>query len=180
METEEQQTSSGAGRQTSVRPGRRLPVDRMTIFARLLPLAAIAAWAVMIWVPFLDSRTTTGPGIVYTSLGELPLSGQNLMAEFLLVWGLIGACAMTAWMFNPLRTWSVVTFVVGVALIVFLLAMVLDPPILMWDGQDEQGRPTGGMAVGYPAPGSIFWALGSCALIAAGICGLIGGCRRRR
>lgn len=150
--------------------------------ARWLPVVAVLAWVAMIWVPVLDSGNDDGPRLLITSLGEYPISPENFDIAFALPWAAILLCAVTAWFSRSLTLWSPAAVILGLVLLVALVAMVMDPPFFMWDGQDEQGRWVGGMEVGYPAPGAVLWALGSAALIAGGIFGLVGSrhCRHRR
>ncbi len=150
--------------------------------ARWLPLITVAAWIAMIWIPVLDSGNDRGPRLLVTSLGEHPISPENFDVAFVLPWAAILVCAVTAWLSRSLTLWSPAAVIVGLVLLVALVAMIMDPPFFMWDGQDEQGRWIGGMEIGYPAPGAALWALGSAALIVGGIFGLAGSrhCRHRR
>lgn len=157
-------------------PGREL-----RLAARCLPLVTLAIWVTMIWIPVLDSgETSGGPSlrIVCTSIGCRPVEPTAPDPEVIAVWVLLLLSALTAWMLRSLRLWSVVAVIVGIALLVILALMVADPPMTIWDGVDSQGRPTGGMVVGLPAPGALLWMVGSLGLCAAGVCGFSGELRR--
>ncbi|WP_413336459.1 hypothetical protein ACH82I_07090 [Brevibacterium sp. GP-SGM9] len=147
---------------------------RLRLLAQVLPLVTVAAWIITIFVPVLDSRTSTGPGIVITSLGDADSGGRvTENPGFAALWLIILAIAALAWVFRAPKWWSGVAIIVAALLLICLMYLVIEPPFLMWDGQTPGGRPTGGMEVAYPGPGFIFWILGVGALGTAGFCGLI-------
>lgn len=146
----------------------------MTRIARLLPLLTVAAWAITLVLPILDSGNTPGSRIVVSSLGGEPFALTEAQPAFLLAWACVLGCAASVWLFRTLRWWSVVSMLVAVLLGALLFTMLTDPPSLLWDGVDAQGRPTGGQEIGKPAAGAVVWAIGIGALFAAGVCGLIG------
>ncbi|HCG56156.1 MULTISPECIES: hypothetical protein [Brevibacterium] len=169
---------NGVGRDGVMRGGERL---RGT--ARTLPLLALAAWVVMIWVPVLDSANNSlhfgdSVRIVVTSLGRLPDRAIETDFEFVIIWSCLLACAISVWLCNGLKFWSWSASGLGVVVLIFLTSESIDPPTIMWDGQDSGGQWIGGMEVASPAPGAVLWTVGGIALIAAGICGLIGERRR--
>src|SRR5699024_10473896 len=88
-------------------------------------------------------------------------------------WAVVLIVAVTAWLLEASRWWSVAAIVLGTVLSLRLLQMIVDPPYLVWEGQTSSGTPTGGMEVAYPALGFGLWVLGSLCFIAAGVCGLI-------
>lgn len=149
----------------------------MTRGAQLLPLVTVAVWVITLLIPVLDSGNTEGPRIVVTSLGGPPFDLSETQPVFVVAWVAILCCAVSAWVARSLRWWSVVTILVAVLLGAFLLRMLVEPPFLLWDGVDAQGRPTGGQEIAEPAGGALAWAMGIGALFAAGICGLIGRTR---
>lgn len=151
--------------------------------ARTLPLLALAAWVVMIWVPVLDSTSTTADSdvpvrIVVTSLGRLPDRAAELNFGFVVIWCCLITCAISVWLCDRLKYWSWATSVLGVIVLIFLASTIADPPTIMWDGRDGSGQWIGGMVVAAPAAGVGLGAIGGIALIAAGICGLLGEHRR--
>lgn len=151
--------------------------------ARILPLLALAAWVVTIWVPVLDSASNSlhsgdSMRIVVTSLGHLPYEAAEIDFEFVIIWSCLLTCVISVWLCDGLRLWSWGTSGLGIAVLVFLSSEIADPPTIIWDGQDSSGRSVGGMEVATPALGAVLWTIGGIALIAAGICGLIGERRR--
>ena len=146
--------------------------------SRWLPLVTVAAWVVMIWVPIFDSGTPGQNGLVVTSFGQRPIRISELGAEVLLPWAAILALAAAVWLFDPLAWVSPLLALTGAALFVLLLVNLADPPSLQWHGADPKGRPIGTTIVGWPAAGVSFWALGSGALVAAGVCGFIADRRK--
>ena len=153
--------------------------ERMRLVARTLPILALIAWVVTIWVPVLDSAAQDSYSpeslrIVVTSLGHRPFEFGDAAPKFLVIWICLLTCMVSAWLVAGLRAWSWATMVLGVLVIKLLIDMMADPPIAMWDGQNAKGEGIGGMVVGYPAMGAAFWAVGAIALLAAGILGLIG------
>ncbi|MDN5908954.1 MAG: hypothetical protein L0H76_05075 [Brevibacterium sp.] len=153
--------------------------ERMRLMARALPTLALLAWVVTIWVPVLDSassslHTSAAPRIVVTSYGRTPVELIDLEPEFVIIWIGLLTCVISAWIVDSLLLWAWATTVFGIVVLAFLVGLVGEPPTLMWDGQDGNGEWVGGMAVGYPAVGAAFWAVGGIALIGAGVCGLIG------
>lgn len=158
-------------------------VGRARGTARILPLLTLAAWVVTIWVPILDSASNslhTGESmrIVITSLGRSPFEPNEAEPQFVIIWGCLLACVSTAWLVDGLRLWSWATAGFGSVMLIFLAGEIADPRIIMWDGRDSEGQWIGGMEVASPAPGAALWTIGGVALIAAGICGLIGERRR--
>lgn len=161
------------------RPRQRPDGRKARIVARLLPILALCAWVVTLWVPVLDSslnslHTKESTRIVVTSLGDVPRDLSDLDPKFVVIWSCLLACVISAWLVDRLRIWAWATVCLGIAVLASLINMVAEPPSLMWDGQDESGRWIGGMEVASPAAGAALWAIGSIALIVAGICGLIG------
>ncbi|MGO2422703.1 MAG: hypothetical protein ACTH8U_03335, partial [Brevibacterium aurantiacum] len=134
---------------------------------------------VTLWVPVLDSslnslHTKESTRIVVTSLGDVPRDLSDLDPKFVIIWSCLLACVISAWLVDRLRIWAWATVCLGVAVLALLINLMAEPPTLMWDGQDSSGRWIGGMEVASPAAGAALWAIGSMALIVAGICGLIG------
>lgn len=151
----------------------------LTRIARALPLITVTSWALTLFVPVLDSGNTRGPRIVVSSLGGEPLALVDAQGPFVVAWVLVIGSAASAWVSRSLTGWSVVVMLVAVALTMFLSSMLLDPPRLIWDGVDDQGRPTGGYEVAGPTVGTLIWAAGIAALFAAGVCGLAGRGQQR-
>jgi hypothetical protein len=151
---------------------------RLGITAQALPLIAVACWVITIFVPVLDSGEPDSLRIRVTSLGRSPIDMNDLDEIYLLLWVVILAGAVTAWLLHASKWWSVAAIVLGTALGLRLLQMVVDPPYLVWDGQTADGMPTGGMEIAYPAAGFVFWVIGSLCYFAAGICGLIAEARK--
>lgn len=148
--------------------------------ARILPLATVAAGIVTIFMPVLDSGNAEGPSIRITSLGYSPLDPTDLDPGMISVWVLTLTLAVLPWLFRASQWWSVAVILVGLVLLMSLATAVIEPPIMMWDGQTEDGRPTGGMEVARPAAGFAVCTIGSLALVAAGVCGWVGGRRLKR
>lgn len=161
------------------RPRQRPDGRKARIVARLLPILALCAWVVTLWVPVLDSslnslHTKESTRIVVTSLGDVPRDLSDLDPKFVVIWSCLLACVISAWLVDRLRIWAWATVCLGVAVLALLINLMAEPPTLMWDGQDSSGRWIGGMEVASPVWGAALWAVGGLALIAAGICGLIG------
>ncbi|WP_209325618.1 hypothetical protein [Brevibacterium renqingii] len=153
---------------------------RLNLAARVLPLGAVACWMITIVVPVLDSGDPDSTRIRVTSLGLSPIDMNDLDEVYLLLWIVILAGAVTAWLLAASKWWSVAAIVLGTVLCLRLLQMVVDPPFLIWDGQTASGLPAGGMEIAYPAPGFVFWILGSLCFVAAGVCGLTAEARKTR
>lgn len=145
----------------------------MITVARLLPLVTVVAWSVTLVLPVLDSGRTAGPRIVVTSLGGDRLDVGDLDSAFVIAWLAVIGCAVTALLARSLRWWSLLAMPVAVALAAFLIGMIIEPPSLIWDGQDAQGRMTGGSEVAEPALGALAWLVGIVALGAASVCGFV-------
>lgn len=148
--------------------------------AQVLPLGAVACWVITIFVPVLDSGEPDSLRIRITSLGFSPIDMNDLDEMYLVLWVVILAGAVTAWLSRASKWWSVAAIVLGTVLSLRLLQMVVDPPYLLWDGQTAGGVPTGGMEIAYPAAGFGFWIVGSLCFFAAGVCGLIAETRATR
>src|SRR5699024_5186862 len=166
---------AGSRRTTTTELGRRL-----SVVARVLPVATVACWAITIVVPVLDSGEPDSLRIRVTSLGFSPIDMNDLDEAYLLLWAVVLIVAITAWLLEASRWWSVAAIVLGTVLSLRLLQMIVDPPYLVWEGQTASGTPTGGMEVAYPALGFGFWVFGSMCFIAAGVCGLIADAQRTR
>lgn len=162
-------------RTTTTRLGRRL-----NVVARVLPIATAACWAITIVVPVLDSGEPDSMRIRVTSLGRSPIDMNDLDEAYLLLWAVVLIVAVTAWLLEASKWWSVAAIAIGTVLCLRLLQMVVDPPYLVWDGQTSSGMPTGGMEVAYPALGFGLWVFGSLCFIAAGVCGLVAEAQRTR
>lgn len=137
----------------------------------------VAAWIITIFVPVLDSGNAEGPSITITSLGGAPLDSAELNPGFIAIWILLIVFALLPWLFGHSQWWSATAILIGVGILLGLIAAVINPPSLMWDGQTDDGMPTGGMEVALPDYGFVLWIIGSQALVAAGVCGWIGGQR---
>lgn len=147
---------------------------------RLLPLVTVAAWIITIFVPVLDSGNDEGPRITITSLGGAPLDSAELHPGFIGIWFLIVVFALLPWLFGHSQWWSATAILIGVGILLGLIVAVINPPFLMWDGQTDDGMPTGGMEVALPDYGFVLWIIGSQALGAAGVCGWIGRQRQKK
>lgn len=157
--------------------------ERLRLIARMLPVLPLVVWVVTIWVPVLDSsrpglHTSEYNRIVVTSLGSIPVEMGELELEFVTIWACLLTCAISAWLLSGLKLWSWATAIFGASVMVFLSDMIAEPPIILWDGQDSSGRPIGGMEVAAVDVGAGLWLAGGVALIAAGVCGLVGERRR--
>lgn len=153
---------------------------RLNLIARMLPLVAVACWVITIFVPVLDSGEPDSLRIRVTSLGFSPIDMNSLSEIHLVLWIVIVTGAVTAWLLDASKWWSVAAIVLGTVLGLRLLQMVVDPPYLLWDGQTAGGMPTGGMEIAYPAAGFVFWILGCLSFFAAGICGLVAAAQKDR
>lgn len=151
----------------------------MIRWARLLPLVSVAAWALTLVVPIIRADEPQRDSIVVRSLGDISLDLTEASPPFVLAWAGVLACAGSVWLVRTLRWWSVVAMLVAAGLSALLINLLLDPPFLMWDGQDDQGRMVGGMVVGEPAAGALIWVIGILALFLAGVFGLVGGSREK-
>ena len=150
-------------------------------WARLLPFIAVAMWVATIFVPVVDSFNGDGPRVRMTSLGEWTVDdGGEVLPLFILFWAFLVGFAALGLGFSSDQWWNV-TAVVMAALIVFILvAILLNPPTIMWDGQLPDGTPTGGMEVGRPSFGFGLWLIGAASLATAGICGFAAKAQRPR
>lgn len=147
--------------------------------ARLLPLVAVAAWVVTIWVPIMDNSTVDDDSVVFTSLGRHTGSLVELNPGVVLAWVMILMCAFVGLAIDPPAWWSVVVVIFGVALSIMLVGLLTYPPKFRWVEETSAGQPFSVTISGFPAAGVNYWALGSAALILAGISGLISKRRRR-
>ncbi len=144
-------------------------IPGVTRIARVLPLLTVAAWLTTVFVPILDSGNTVGSRIVVTSLGFDGFPPQSVEPVFIAAWVAVLACAGLAWVPSGRRWWSVLAIVVAIVLAVVLVAWVLNPPFILWDGVDAQGRPVGGHEEAVPAIGILASTLGIAALFVAGL-----------
>ena len=154
---------------------------RLVRLARWLPFIAVAMWVATIFVPVVDSFNGDGPRVRMTSLGEWTVDdGGEVLPLFILFWAFLVGFAALGLGFSSDQWWNV-TAVVMAALIVFILvAILLNPPTIMWDGQLPDGTPTGGMEVGRPSFGFGLWLIGAASLATAGICGFAAKAQRPR
>lgn len=143
----------------------------MTLARALLPLAAIAALLVTLALPLMVPSDPDFDEFRITSIGEQGDGG--LLVMMLAVWALVLTAAGLAWIPRWPALWSVAAFVAALAMFLLPVMLMLDPPMLIWDGWDEANdRGTGGMVVGRPFFGSALWLLGSFALTASGLLGI--------
>lgn len=112
-------------------------------------------------------------------MGETPLDPEYLSPGFIAVWLLIVGFPIMPWLFGHSQWWAGGAIVVGALLLLVLAAAAINPPSLLWDGQTDDGLPTGGMEVARPDFGFALCLIGSQALNAAGVCGWTGGQRRK-
>lgn len=164
-------------------PPNRMPARRLQhpiLIARLLHAIAGIVYLTTAWVPVLRSDAdAAGPQIIWTALGDMGTTPYPDPTAALLSAGVVAvAVAGVAAPVN--RVCIVVVTVVGALVLAMLLLMIADPPSLLWDGVDDEGRPTGGMAVGRPHVGALLFSAAGLLLIAGGQCGLVARGRRRR
>ena len=145
----------------------------MKKIARILPLFTVVAWAITLVLPVLDSGNTIGPRIIVTSLGGQSFDLADVEPVFLLAWAGVLGCALSVWLLRSLKWWSLATIVTSGLLCTLFVRMLVDPPMLMWDGADSQGNPIGGGEIGEPAIGAVLWGIGIVALFLAGVCGFL-------
>lgn len=149
------------------------------LLARILPLGAVLAYVIAIRVPVMQSHGGIQPDLIVTTLGLDYSVGDPIDPLVVVLWNLLLGCAVTAWPLSRLRAWGVVAIASGVLLLTVLLTLLADPPFYLWDGIDDEGRPTGGLVEAEPASGAALWAASGLLLIAAGVHGLLSGPRRR-
>jgi hypothetical protein len=135
----------------------------------VLPLITVAAWLTTVFVPILDSGNTVGPRILVTSLSFDAFPPQPVEPVFIAAWVAVLTCAGLAWVSGVRRWWSVLAIMVAIVLAAVQIAWVLNPPFILWDGVDAQGRPVGGHEEAVPAIGILASTLGIAALFVAGI-----------
>lgn len=143
----------------------------MTTTARALPLLTVLMWALTLVAPLLHGANGRDMSVSVASHGGPPLDLTAASLPFVLAWVAVLACAVTAWVVRSLRWWSVAAVVSSLALAWLLVTTVRNPPILLWDGVDGQGNPTGGMVAGEPTVGVLLWVVGIAALAVAGVLG---------
>ncbi|MGO3023373.1 MAG: hypothetical protein ACTIIH_09060 [Brevibacterium sp.] len=154
---------------------------RLRRLARFLPLITLTAWVITLFIPVIDSFNDSGPRIIMTSLGDWTLDSTTPPDTFdLVLWALIITIAVLGLFFPSARWWAAAAMLIGALIVVLLIGLVLEPPLLMWDGQLPDGTPTGGMEIGCPSVGYGLWVVGAAALISAGICGLLAQTKRPR
>ena len=162
----------------SVRSRKIRPPQHPVVLARLLHAIAGAAHLTTAFVPILRSApSSSGPQLIWTSLGAMdstpyPHPTAVLLAIGVLVVAVVGSAAPVN------RVCIAVVTVVGALMLALLLIMIVDPPSLLWDGVDAEGRPTGGMVVGRPYVGALLAGATGLLLIVGGQCGLIARARR--
>ena len=151
----------------------------MRTVRRLLPLVAVAALLITLVAPIMVPDDPDFDIFHVTSAGER--GSTDLLPLMLSVWAVVLLAAATAW----LPRWPAVrvVFVVlaALALFVYPMGILLEPPLMMWDGWDEEsGQPVGGMVRGRPSIGSVLWVVGSVALTASAVLGTLEAVRPRR
>lgn len=147
----------------------------MTLLVRLLPLVTVAAWVMTLFVPVFDSGNDVGPRIVMNSLGTDLDFLDDPWSLFIATWVGVVGCAVSVWFSRRPRVWwSIVAMLVAVLIGIFVAMVLENPPVLLWDGVDAQGRPIGGFEKAGPAAGTVVWGIGLVALFTAGVCGLVG------
>lgn len=144
----------------------------MRIARALLPWVAVAALLITLAIPLMVPDDPDFDAFHITSAGER--GSDAYLLPMLLIWGVVLVAAVTAWIGPWPALWSVPAFLAALAMFMLPLVLALDPPFLLWDGWDEaNNRPAGGMVAGRPSFGSAVWVLGSFALSASGLLGII-------
>lgn len=147
--------------------------------ARMMPFVALAAWVVMIWVPIMDNTASDEDGVTLTSLGRQTAGLVDFDPSVVISWLIVLMCAAVGLAVDPPHWWPAVVLGLGAVLYALLVGRLTHPPIVRWRGETTDGQSIGAIIVGYPAAGVNYWAVGSAALVAAGICGLIGQRQQR-
>lgn len=149
--------------------------------ARVLPLLSVATWVVMIWVPIFADHSSDKGRVTSTSLGTVPIGIGDLSSHVVLPWVVVCVCAAGMWLMDSPLWWSIVVILLGMTLLIMLGEKLMDPPMARSPFTHASGEPGEVTIVGYPDAGVSYWALGSGALVIAGIAGIVGfiGDRRR-
>lgn len=149
--------------------------------ARLLPFIAVTMWIATIFIPVVDSFNGVGPRIRLTSLGDLTFDdGGEMLPPFILLWAIVVGFAALGLGFAADQWWNVAAVLIAALIVLIFVAILLNPPTIMWDGQLPDGTPIGGMEVGRPSFGFGLWLIGAASLAAAGICGFAANAQRPR
>lgn len=149
--------------------------------ARLLPFIAVTMWIATIFIPIVDSFNSVGPRIRFTSLGDLTFDdGGEMLPPFILLWAIVVGFAALGLGFAADQWWNVAAVLIAALIVLIFVAILLNPPTIMWDGQLPDGTPIGGMEVGRPSFGFGLWLIGAASLAAAGICGFAANAQRPR
>lgn len=162
---------------TSGRPGRATNHQHISAVDRaacLFPLLALASWIVMIWVPIMDNTASDEDDVTFTSLGRQTADLVDFEPSVVIAWLIVLICAVVGLANDLPRWWPAIVLGLGVVLYALLVERLAHPPIVRWAGETTDGQSISASIVGYPAAGVSYWALGSAALVSAGICGLIG------
>ncbi|WP_155807353.1 hypothetical protein [Brevibacterium sp. VCM10] len=150
-------------------------------WARLLPFIAVAMWIATIFIPVVDSLSDVGPRIRWTSLGDLTFDdGGEMLPSFILLWAIVVGFAALGLGFAVDQWWNVTAVLIAALIVFIVIAILLNPPTIMWDGQLPDGTPIGGMEVGWPSFGFGLWLIGAASLAAAGACGFAAKAQRPR
>lgn len=156
----------------------------VTRLARFLPLLTLATWVITLAVPLFQGDDPEMPGlsaeVTVSSLGGAPFDLDAASWPFVMSWIAIAGLATSAWFLRGLRIWSLVAIVTAGSLGVLLYSYLAQPPVLLWDGMDDQGNMTGGQITGVPAAGIPIWMAGITSLALAGVLGLVGSGRDAR
>ena len=149
--------------------------------ARLLPFIAVTMWIATIFIPVVDSFNSVGPRIRLTSLGDLTFDdGGEMLPPFILLWAIVVGFTALGLGFAADQWWNVAAVLIAALIVLIFVAILLNPPTIMWDSQLPDGTPIGGMEVGRPSFGFGLWLIGAASLAAAGICGFAANAQRPR
>ena len=143
---------------------------------RSLHLLAVVGYGLAAVVPVMATASdSSGLAIRLTALGDVEDPGGDPSAA--VMWILLAIVVVGA-MLRPLsRWWGLGSLAVGVLIGGHVLALLSDPPSVLWDGRLPDGRPIGGMLVPEPSWGLLCAAVTVCCLLAAGTCALVWGRR---
>lgn len=144
----------------------------MVRLIRALPLATLGCMLVTTVVP-ISGMGGDSEALRVTSLGMSVRELDDLALPYVIVWAAVVALAVAVWLLKSHRIWGIAAITVAAVMALWLNALWLDPPSLIWDGFNvETGQPTGGHGVAESQAGMAVLSAGAAALALAGVLGL--------
>ena len=113
-------------------------------WARWLPFVAVAMWIATIFIPVVDSFTSVGPRIRFTSLGDLTFDdGGEMLPPFILLWAIVVGFTALGLGFAADQWWNVAAVLIAALIVLIFVAILLPSTVIGTDSCPMAHRPEG-------------------------------------